>query len=145
MHTRPRVLTAAAAAVLSLAFASTASAASYDPGTLLVKFRSGTSPTQQRAALNVPGVGSDRGRIGGIGTHVVSVNRDPAALARVLDRSNVVAYAEPNFVLHTLATPNDTLYTSEYGLNNSLVFWWRVTLLPSHIFMQPRTVEPRGE
>ncbi len=31
----------------------------------------------------------------------------------------MVAYAEPNFVLHTLATPNDSLYSSEYGLNNT--------------------------
>jgi thermitase len=110
---------AAIASVLSLAFASTATAASYDPSTLLVKFRAGTSAAQKRAALNVPGVGSDRGAIGGLSTHVVTVSRDPATLARVLSRSTAVAYAEPNFVLHTLATPNDTLYTSEYGLNNT--------------------------
>jgi thermitase len=119
MRTRPRVLVTATVAVLSLAFASTASAASYDPDTLLVKFRAGTSAAQHRAALAVPGVGSDRGQIGGIGTHVVSVSRDPATLARVVGRSSAVAYAEPNFVLHTLATPNDSLYTSEYGLNNT--------------------------
>ncbi|HEY0630588.1 MAG TPA: S8 family serine peptidase [Thermoleophilaceae bacterium] len=119
MHIRPRVLETALAAVLILAFASTANAASYDPGTLLVKFRAGASAAQKRAVLALPGVGSDGGTIGGLSTHVVSVSRDPAALARVLARSSAVAYAEPNFVLHTLATPNDTLYTSEYGLNNT--------------------------
>jgi thermitase len=119
MHIRPRVLVTALAAVLSLAFASTASAASYDPGTLLVKFRAGASAAQKRAVLALPGVASDRGTIGGLSTHVVSVSRDPAALARVVSRSSAVAYAEPNFVLHTLATPNDALYTSEYGLNNT--------------------------
>jgi thermitase len=119
MHIRPLVLATALVAVLSLALASMASAASYDPDTLLVKFRSGTSAAQRAAALDVPGVGRDRGTIGGISTHVVSVSKDPATLARVLNRSSVVAYAEPNFVLHTLATPNDSLYTDEYGLNNT--------------------------
>src|SRR3954462_7419403 len=119
MHSRPCVLVAALAAVLTLVLASTASAASYDPSTLLVKFRSGATAAQKRAVLDLPGVGSDRGTIGGLSTHVVSVSRDPATLARVLSRSSAVAYAEPNFVLHALATPNDTLYTSEYGLNNT--------------------------
>src|SRR4051794_8333764 len=113
MHIRPRVLATALTAVLCLAYASTASAASYDPGTVLVKFRSGATAAQKRAVLDVPGVGADRGTIGGLSTHVVSVSRDPATLAAVLSRSSAVAYAEPNFVLHALATPNDTLYTSE--------------------------------
>jgi thermitase len=118
MRIRPYVLATALLAVLSLVVASAASAASYDPDTLLVKFRSGTSAAEKRAALNIPGVGSDRGQIAGIGTHVVSVNRDPAGLAAVLSRSAVVKYAEPNFVLRASATPNDPLYVDEYGLNN---------------------------
>jgi thermitase len=119
MYTRPAVLATALVLMLSLALASVASAASYDPDTLLVKFRSGTSAAAQRAALTIPGVGRDRGQIGGISTHVVSVSKDPAALASVLERSDVVAYAEPNFVLRALATPNDSLYSTEYGLNNT--------------------------
>jgi thermitase len=119
MHIRPFVLATALLAVFSLALASTASAASYDPSTLLVKFRSGTGAAAQRAALNVPGVGRDLGKIGGLDTHVVSVSKDPASLARVLNASGAVAYAEPNFVLHALATPNDPMYAQEYGLNNT--------------------------
>jgi thermitase len=119
MHIRPLVLVTALLAVVGMALASTATAASYDPGTLLVKFRSGTSAAQQNAALDIPGVGRDRGTIGGLSTHVVSVSQDPAGLARVLNRSSVVAYAEPNFVLHALATPNDPMYSAEYGLNNT--------------------------
>jgi thermitase len=118
MHFRPCVRATALLAVLSLAMASAASAASYDSDTLLVKFRSGTSAAQKRAALDIPGVGSDRGQIAGVGTHVVSVSRDPAVLARALSRSAVVKYAEPNFVLRTQATPNDPLFVDEYGLNN---------------------------
>jgi thermitase len=119
MHIRPLVLATALLAVLSLALTATASAASYDPDTLLVKFRSGTSAAAQSAALDIPGIGSDRGTIGGLTTHVVSVSKDPAGLARILNRAPAVAYAEPNFVLSTQATPNDSLYTSEYGLNNT--------------------------
>jgi thermitase len=119
MHIRPLVLVTALVAVLGLALAATASAASYDPDTVLVKFRSGTSTAAQSAALAIPGVGRDLGTIGGLSTHVVSVSKDPADLARVLNRSGVVAYAEPNFVLHTDATPNDSLYADEYGLNNT--------------------------
>jgi thermitase len=119
MHIRRLVLVTALTAVMGLVVSAAASAASYDPDTLLVKFRSGTSAAQQRHALDVAGVGRDRGTIGGLSTHVVSVSRDPAALAKVLERSSVVAYAEPNFVLHAQATPNDPLYVDEYGLNNT--------------------------
>jgi thermitase len=119
MQFRPQVLATALLAVLGLVMASSASAASYDANTLLVKFRSGTSAAQKRAALAVPGVGGDRGQIGGIGTHVLSVSRDPAALARVLSGNPAVKYAEPNFVLRAQATPNDPLFADEYGLNNT--------------------------
>ena len=121
MHSRVRILASATVAILSLAIASSASAsaAGYDPSTLLVKFRSGATAAQKRAVLDLAGVGSDRGTIGGLSTHVLSVSGDPAALARVVRRSNAVAYAEPNFVLHALATPNDPFYTQEYGLNNT--------------------------
>ena len=118
MRFRPYVLATALIAVLSLVMASAASAASYDSNTLLVKFRSGTSAAQQRAALDIPGIGADRGQIAGIGTHVVSVSRDPAGLARALSHAAVVKYAEPNFVLRAQATPNDPMYTQEWGLNN---------------------------
>jgi thermitase len=109
----------AVAVVSSLMLASAASAASYDPDTVLVKFRSGTSSRAQAAALNVPGVGRVVGTIDGIGTKVVSVSRNPAVLARVLNGKAAVAYAEPNFVLRATATPNDPLYSTEYGLNNT--------------------------
>ena len=119
MQIRPFALAMAMAAALSLGLAATASAAPYDKDTLLVKFRPGTSATAQRAALEVPGVGRQLGQVGGLSTWVVSVNRDPADLARVLNRSAVVAYAEPNFILRANATPNDSLYPDEYGLNNT--------------------------
>ncbi|MEA2475534.1 MAG: thermitase, partial [Thermoleophilaceae bacterium] len=119
MHIRPLALAAALVAVLGLALATTASAAPYDKDTLLVKFRPGTGAAAQNAALNVPGVGRRLGQVGGLSTWVVSVNRDPAVLARVISQNAVVAYAEPNFILKAQATPNDPLYSTEYGLNNT--------------------------
>jgi thermitase len=40
-------------------------------------------------------------------------------VARRLNRSVLVAYAEPNFVLRATATPNDPLFSQLYGLNNA--------------------------
>jgi thermitase len=40
-------------------------------------------------------------------------------VARALDRSPLVAYAEPNYVLRATATPNDPRFPEEYGLNNT--------------------------
>jgi thermitase len=120
MRLRRSALVAAALAVCSsLVLSTAASGAAYDKDTLIVKFRPGTSPAAKSAALNVPGVGRTVGTIRGTGAILVSVSRDPATLAGTLDRKAVVAYSEPNFVLHTDATPNDPLYVDEYGLNNT--------------------------
>jgi thermitase len=109
----------AAAAVASLACTAGASAASYDSNTLLVKFKPGASAAQKRAVLALPGVGKSQGSIGGIGTNVISVSKDPAKLAKLADAMPGVAYAETNKVLTAKATPNDSLYAQEYGLNNT--------------------------
>jgi thermitase len=119
MHIRLLAFVAAIATATSLALTSGAYAASYDGHTLLVKFSPNATAAQRAAVLGTGGVGRDLGTIGGIGTHVLSVSADPATLARALERRPAVAYAEPNFVLHALATPNDPLYAQEYGLNNT--------------------------
>ena len=116
MYIRPLARVATLATALSLALAGAASAAPYDSDTLLVKFKPSATAVQRSAVLSTGGVGNDLGTIGGIGTHVVSVSADPATLARALSRNPVVEYAEPNFVLRANATPNDPLYTEEYGL-----------------------------
>ena len=107
-----------AGAIASLAFTSSASAA-YDDDTMVVKFTSGASAAQKRAALNVPGVGKSLGTVGGIGANVVSISRDAARLSTTLSRLPGVAYAEPNYILSTSATPNDPLFVDEYGLHNT--------------------------
>ena len=55
----------------------------------------------------------------GSGADVVRVQRDPADVARRLNRSLLVSYAEPNFILTASAVPNDPLFSQLYGLNNT--------------------------
>jgi thermitase len=119
MHIRPLAVATALVVALSLALATSASAAPYDKDTLLVKFRPGTTAAAQNAALSLPGVGRRLGQVGGLSTWVVSVSSDPAVLAGVLSQNAAVAYAEPNFILKAQATPNDPMYSQEYGLNNT--------------------------
>ena len=50
---------------------------------------------------------------------MVAVNGKPAAVADRLERSSLVAYAEPNRTMRAVATPNDPLFGDLYGLNNT--------------------------
>jgi thermitase len=109
----------AAAVVASLVVATSALAAPYDSKTMIVKFKSGATAGQKSAALAVPGVGKSLGTIGGVGANVVTISRDAKTLSTTLSRLPGVSYAEPNFILKAKATPNDSLYTQEYGLNNT--------------------------
>jgi thermitase len=109
----------AAAAVASLAIVTSAFAAPYDSATMIVKFKPSATAAQKRAALAVPGVGTSKGSIGGVGANVVSISRDAAKLSKAVSALPGVAYAEPNFILKAKATPNDSLYAQEYGLNNT--------------------------
>jgi thermitase len=119
MSVRRSVAFLCAALVSSLAFAGSAIAAPYDKDTLIVKFEPGTPGVTKTAALNIPGVGRTVGTVDGVGANVVRVSGDPATIARRLDRNPNVAYAEPNYLLSTQATPNDPLFPDEYGLHNT--------------------------
>ena len=55
----------------------------------------------------------------GVGAQVMRVQGDPAVVARRLNRSALVSYAEPNFILRATAIPNDPLFPELYGLNNT--------------------------
>ena len=105
--------------MLSAALAGSAQAARYDANTVIVKLQNGV-PTAQRAALfSSAGVTATAGTVHGVGARVVRVTGDPAVVAQRLNRSALVDYAEPNFVLKATATPNDPLYPQLYGLNNT--------------------------
>ena len=105
--------------VLFAALAGSAQAARYDTHTVIVKFASGASSAERTALLSTAGVTGKAGRVSGVGADVVTVAGDPAAVAARLNRSALVSYAEPNFILKATATPNDPMYPQLYGLNNT--------------------------
>jgi len=107
---------ACAAAVASLAGASSASAADYVSNQVIVKPRAGIS-LDRIAAL--PGVQTRVSRIDGVGAYVFTTRSNPVVLSRALARSPLVAYAEPNYILTTNAVPNDPRFGEMYGLNNT--------------------------
>jgi thermitase len=96
-----------------------AQAAKYDSDTVIVKFASGVSSAQRAALFNTAGVNRTVGSVAGVGAQVVSVQGDPAVVAQRLNRSVLVSYAEPNFILRATAIPNDPLFPELYGLNNT--------------------------
>jgi thermitase len=116
---RRGILGVACLLVLLLAFAGSAQAARYDAHTVIVKFATGVSKTQRAALLSSTGVTGRTGHVAGVGADVVTVTGDPATVATRLNRSALVSYAEPNFILKATATPNDPLYSQLYGLNNT--------------------------
>jgi thermitase len=97
----------------------TAQAAKYDDDTVIVKFASGVSSAQRAALFDTAGVTGKVGNVAGVGAQVVNVQGDPAVVAQRLNRSVLVSYAEPNFILRATAIPNDPLFPELYGLNNT--------------------------
>ena len=116
---RRGIFVASCLLVLLFAFAGSAQAARYDADTVIVKYASGVSTAERTALFDAAGVQKTLGSVTGVGAKVVRVSGDPAAVARRLNRSVLVAYAEPNFVLRATATPNDPLFSQLYGLNNA--------------------------
>jgi thermitase len=116
---RRGVLGVACLLVLFAALAGTAQAARYDTHTVIVKLASGVSATQRAALFRSAGVTRTAGHVRGVGADVVTVAADPAVVAARLNRSALVDYAEPNFILKATATPNDPLFPQLYGLNNT--------------------------
>ena len=103
---------------LVAALTGTAQAASYDADTVIVKFAGGVTSAQRAALFDATGVSGRVGSVAGVGAEVVRVDGDPASVARQLNSSLLVSYAEPNFILRTTAVPNDPLFSELYGLNN---------------------------
>jgi thermitase len=97
----------------------TAQAAEYDADTVIVKYRDGITSSQRASLLQTTGVEATVGSVAGVGARVVRVSADPAVVARRLNRSALVAYAEPNYILRSTATPNDALFSELYGLHNT--------------------------
>jgi thermitase len=115
---RTMSLAACVAALLAVC-AGSAQAAKYDSNEVIVKYADGVSAAERAGLLDRTGVVKTVGSVYGAGAKVVQVSGDPAAVAARLNRSALVSYAEPNYVLSTQATPNDTHFAQLYGLHNT--------------------------
>jgi thermitase len=103
-----RFVAGVAACAASFTLAAGASAAPYDPDTVIVKFEPGT-----------PVVGNVVGSITANDAKVLRVAGDPAAVAARLNALPNVLYAEPNYILRASAIPNDPSFGQLYGLHNT--------------------------
>lgn len=88
----------------------------YAPGRLVVKFRDELAATKRAARLSQLGLATGK-HIAGIDVELVDVpaGQEPA-LAAQLRRDPTVLYAEPDYTVYALKTPNDTYY-GEYQWN----------------------------
>lgn len=116
---RRGILSAVCLAVFALAFAGSAHAARYDADTVIVKYRETVTSAQRAALFERTGATRTLESVPGVGAKVLRVAGDPAVVARKLNASPLVSYAEPNFILRTQAVPNDPLFPDLYGLHNT--------------------------
>jgi thermitase len=106
----------AGAVVLAAAPVASAERAPYVAHQVIVKYASGASDGARAAADKRGGVQDVVGRVTGLGAQVVRVTGAADAAAAALNRSGAVQYAEPDYLMHALATPNDPLFGQLYGL-----------------------------
>ena len=90
--------------------------APHDADTVIVRYRTGLSAATKRRLRRRAGVLRTEATIPRLGARVVAVSGDPVAAAATLDRSRGVVYAEPNWIMHATATPDDPLLPRLYGL-----------------------------
>ncbi len=117
-----RSLAGIGAFALALALAPSASAADQEfvRGEVIVKYANGASAAQKSSARHSARAVRRVSRVKGTGgAQVVKVRGGVRAAVRRLNRSAGVSYAEPNYVYHALATPNDPRFGELYGLNNT--------------------------
>src|ERR671926_96294 len=76
-------------------------------GQLIVGFRPATTPAAQQAIAHAAGASVIR-RFGPIHAALVAFPGARGRVAAALARDPRVRYAEPNFLVHTDATPNDS-------------------------------------
>jgi thermitase len=115
---RGTAIVALCAGVVVLAGAPAASAAGapYVAHQVIVRYAPGASDGARAAAADRVGVRDVVGRVAGLGAQVVRVSGAADAAAAALNRSSAVQYAEPDYLMHALATPNDPLVGQLYGL-----------------------------
>lgn len=92
----------------------------YVPGEILVKFREGTNSAQQSSALRVlrsPVNAADVQWIGDV-LHLKHLEgEEPIGAAAALARQPEVVFAEPNYIHHLHATPNDPGFRDQWNMD----------------------------
>jgi thermitase len=117
-----RSLAGLVACALALALVPSANAAEqkFVRGEVVVKYVGDASAAQKAGArLAARAVGRAERIKGTRGARVVRVKGNVRRAVKRLNRAAGVRYAEPNYVYHALATPNDPRFGELYGLNNT--------------------------
>jgi thermitase len=112
---KTRLLCAVAAV---LVFAPAAHAAQHVSHQVIVKYATGATSAARANLATAAGVTRTVGRVAANGASVVRVAGDAKAAAAVLNRSPLVLYAEPDYILSADSVPNDPLFSQLYGINN---------------------------
>lgn len=95
-------------------------ASNFKAGEILVKFKPGTDE-QTISNINAKHGTTVIKKINKLGVLKLKISSgvDPQKLATAYQSEPEVEYAEPNFLIHTLLTPNDLSFTQQWGLNNT--------------------------
>lgn len=104
---------------VGLAPAAQAAPATYEPNTVIVKYRGGVSSAERSLVGRTAGLLERIARVRGTGALVMRVAGDSARVAARLSRSPRVRYAEPNYLVRAAAFPNDTRFSQQYALHNT--------------------------
>src|SRR6266540_4052254 len=115
---RSFILVALLLAPLAPARAAVEPDSAYAPGEVLIKFKSGVPAGKRQSLLSEMNAIEPR-TIGGTSIQLVRLRGIDVeqAIARFRGRPEV-EYVEPNYVLHALATPDDSLFSRQWGLRN---------------------------
>ena len=87
----------------------------YVPGQVVVGFRPNVDPVSRLAAPSDASASTLKS-IGSLNAKLVSVDGSVSAAIAELKSNPAVAYAEPNWIYHAEAVPNDPRYSQTYGL-----------------------------
>ncbi len=108
-------------------------APAFDPGSVIVRFRSGVATNRVRASVvdQIKGSIEDINR-DGVADHFANIDPSGNLMVINLDRAMSVdkaletlrkdpsvLYAEPNYLVYALATPNDPQFNMLYGMHNT--------------------------
>ena len=85
------------------------------PGQVVVRFRANVDPLSRRQTLSVESASTVK-PLGVPGLELVRVKGSVPSAIEALEANPAVAYAEPNWIYHAEAVPNDPRYSQLWGL-----------------------------